>query len=230
MADLQKERLSLLQNINELTNKPLYYLSFLWIGIIAFELTVGVSPFFEYLSFAIWIIFIIDFLMELIIAPRRLHYIRENWINALSLVLPALRIFRIFRVAKLLKASKSLRSLNLLKIIASLNHGVMTLRSAAQSYGIKYILPLTGIIMLVGAAGMMFFEGPHSSVSAPDRGINNYGDAVWYTAMLMTTMGSEYWPHTIEGRILTFIISVYSIAIFGYVTATLASFLIERKK
>ena len=104
----------------------------------------------------------------------------------------------------------------------------MTLRSATKSYGIRYILPLTAIILLVGAAGMMFFEGPNSSVPAADRGINNYGDAVWYTAMLMTTMGSEHWPQTLEGRVLTFVVSVYSIAIFGYITATLATVLIKK--
>ncbi len=46
--------------------------------------------------------------------------------------------------------------------------------------------------------------------------------------MLMTTMGSEYWPQTVEGRLLCLILSIYAFAVFGYVTATLATFFIGR--
>jgi voltage-gated potassium channel len=46
--------------------------------------------------------------------------------------------------------------------------------------------------------------------------------------MIMTTMGSEYWPRTAEGRVLCVILALYSFGVFGYVTATLASFFIGR--
>lgn len=46
--------------------------------------------------------------------------------------------------------------------------------------------------------------------------------------MIMTTMGSDYWPQTPEGRILCVLLSLYAFAVFGYVTATLASFFIDR--
>jgi voltage-gated potassium channel len=46
--------------------------------------------------------------------------------------------------------------------------------------------------------------------------------------MIMTTMGSEYWPQTPEGRVLTVFLALYAFAVFGYVTATLARFLIGR--
>ena len=49
-----------------------------------------------------------------------------------------------------------------------------------------------------------------------------------WTAMIMTTMGSEYWPQTSEGRVLCFFLALYSFAMFGYVTATLATFFIGR--
>ena len=46
--------------------------------------------------------------------------------------------------------------------------------------------------------------------------------------MIMTTMGSAYWPQTAEGRILCVLLALYSFTVFGYVTATLASFFIHR--
>ncbi|MGB3856939.1 MAG: hypothetical protein WBI12_11260 [Methanosarcina flavescens] len=48
--------------------------------------------------------------------------------------------------------------------------------------------------------------------------------------MIMTTIGSAYWPVTPEGRILAFSLSVYAFSIFGYITAALASVLIGKDK
>ncbi|MEO8573761.1 MAG: potassium channel family protein, partial [Pyrinomonadaceae bacterium] len=53
-----------------------------------------------------------------------------------------------------------------------------------------------------------------------------YGDALWWTAMLLTSIGSDYFPQSAEGRVLCFIIALYGFAVFGYVTATLATFFI----
>jgi voltage-gated potassium channel len=47
--------------------------------------------------------------------------------------------------------------------------------------------------------------------------------------MLMTTSGSGYWPRTAEGRVLCFLLALYAFAIFGYVTATLATLLIGQQ-
>lgn len=46
--------------------------------------------------------------------------------------------------------------------------------------------------------------------------------------MIMTTMGSEYWPQTPEGRFLCLMLAIYAFAVFGYVTATLASFFVNQ--
>jgi voltage-gated potassium channel len=46
--------------------------------------------------------------------------------------------------------------------------------------------------------------------------------------MRVITAGSEAWPLTSEGRALAFILAVFGYAVFGYVTATLATFFIGR--
>jgi voltage-gated potassium channel len=46
--------------------------------------------------------------------------------------------------------------------------------------------------------------------------------------MMITTIGSEYFPQTAEGRLLCFVIALYGFAVFGYVTASLATFFIGR--
>ena len=71
---------------------------------------------------------------------------------------------------------------------------------------------------------MYAFEAP----GADGRGIGSYGEALWWTAMLMTTMGSEYWPRSAEGRALCLLLALYAFAVFGYVTATLATYFVGR--
>lgn len=61
-------------------------------------------------------------------------------------------------------------------------------------------------------------------------GLTSYWEALWWTAMIMTTIGSDYWPKTAEGRVLAFLLSVYAFAIFGYITAALASLLVGKDK
>ncbi|HEX6318121.1 MAG TPA: potassium channel family protein [Burkholderiales bacterium] len=61
---------------------------------------------------------------------------------------------------------------------------------------------------------------------APGGGFDSYATALWWTAMIMTTMGSESWPRTGDGRVLCLFLALYAFAVFGYVTATLATFFI----
>ncbi len=59
-------------------------------------------------------------------------------------------------------------------------------------------------------------------------GLTDYGTALWWTSMILTTMGSDYWPRTLEGRLLCIILALYAFAVFGYVTATIASYFVGR--
>jgi voltage-gated potassium channel len=71
---------------------------------------------------------------------------------------------------------------------------------------------------------MLAFE-PASEV---EGGFTGYADALWWTVMLLTTIGSQYWPQTSEGRILAVLMSIYGLGVFGYITAVLASFFVGR--
>jgi len=61
----------------------------------------------------------------------------------------------------------------------------------------------------------------------PD-GLRTYGAALWWTAMLLITVGSQYWPQTPEGQIFCLLLALYGFTVFGYFTATLATFFIGR--
>ncbi len=222
-------RRRLLIETKKLLDRPLFYLSLIWLVLIILDLMGRLNPWLTGLNYFIWGIFFIDFFVELAIAPDKNGYLRKNWLTGISVLLPVLRIFRVFRAMRLLRAG---RSFNLVRMLTSLNRGLRSVRHTMSKRGAGYIFVLTAIVILVGAAGMAQFESPESlieaglSPSSGRAGLTSYGDALWWTIMLLTTIGSEYWPRTLEGRILCIFLSLYALGVFGYITATIATFFV----
>ncbi|MEA5503184.1 ion transporter [Halotia wernerae UHCC 0503] len=221
---LEQECNEILQQLEDWLEIPMLVLAFTWLALFIIELIWTLNPLLEIVSITIWIVFIIDFGVKFALTPRKLSYLKNNWLTAFSLVLPALRIFRVVRLVRSLASIRAIRGLRLLRVMTRTNRSMRALAASVSRRGFAYVLTLTAIVTLVGAAGMYAFES-----ETPDgSGLNNYGTALWWTAMLMTTMGSEYSPKTPEGRVLCLILAVYAFAVFGYVTATIATFFIGR--
>ncbi len=124
----------------------------------------------------------------------------------------AFRVLRLARVA---------RSVGLLRVVTSLNRGLGALGRTAKRRGIGYMVAATGLVLIVGAAAMSFFEAT-DAVTGIDSAFSDYGEALWWTANTMTTGPIEQ-PRTAEGRLVGWLLSVYGLAAFGYLTAILAS-------
>lgn len=216
--EVERERWEVLQQLEDWLETPMVVLGFVWLVLLVVELTHGLTPYLETAGTVIWIVFVLDFLLRFTLAPRKLAYLKHNVLTLVALVLPA---FRVLRAARLFRV---LRGMRLVRVITSLNRGMRALGRAMGRRGFGYVVALTSLVTVAGSAGIYAFERG----AVPDAGIQDVGDAVWWTSMLMTTMGSEYWPRTPEGRILGFILSLYAFAVFGYVTATLASFFVGR--
>lgn len=196
-------------------------LGLVWLLLTIFEFTTGLGEGLQIVSTAIWVIFVIDFAVRFVIAPAKTRYLARNWLLLISLALPALRVFRVARALRLIRATRGLR---LVRLLTSMNRGLRALGTAMGERGAGYVGALTVIVVLAGAAGMLAFEG-----RLPDGAFSGYWEALWWTAMLLTTLGSEFWPNTVEGRVLTVLLSVYAVGVFGYLAAALASVLIGRQ-
>lgn len=220
----RNERLQVLEDLEQWLERPMQVLGFLWLGLLVLELTRGIGPVLLAISTVIWIAFILDFALRLWLAPDRSDYLRRNWLGMISLAVPALRVFRIFRAVRVLRAGSAVRGIRLVRVVGSVNRGMRALSRTMGRRGLGYVLGLTVLVTFAGAAGMYNFE----SSLADERGIGGFGAALWWTTMIMTTLGSEYWPRTPEGRILCVLLAIYAFAVFGYVTASLASFFIGR--
>lgn len=212
---LKDERYNLLVSIERFLEGPMIFLGFIWLVLLIVELIWGLSRVLEIFSLAIWVIFILDFIIKFILAPAKLNFLKKNWLTAISLFIPALRVFRILRFLRVL------RGIRLIRIVSSLNRSMNSLAATMQRRAFGYVVALTLAVTFGGAAGMYAIEHPNP-------GFESYGMALWWTAMRIITAGSDFWPATPEGRALAFLLSLFGYAIFGYVTATLATFFIGR--
>jgi voltage-gated potassium channel len=174
---------------------------------------------FEILGTVIWIIFVAEFILRLVLAPDKMRFLRRNPITIVALLAPA---FRFFYVLRFLRFARGLR---LVRIVGTANRGLNALRKSLGRRGLGYVIGATALVTVLGAAGMLAFE-PAGEV---EGGFSSYGEALWWTAMLITTMGSEFWPKTAEGRLLTLLLSLYGFAVFGYITASFATFFIGQE-
>jgi voltage-gated potassium channel len=232
---LHHERWRLLREVQALLKGPMVVLGFVWLALLVVDLTRGLNGPLQLLVNAVWALFVVDFMLRLVIAPRKGAFLRRNWLSLISLLLPALRVLRAVRLFSILRAARATRSLSLLRLITSLNRGLGSTRIALQRRGVGYVAVITILVMFTGAAGMMQFESPSAvqeatlaAAGTTEVGLDSYGDALWWTAMLMTTLGSDYWPRTPEGRVLTVLLALYAFAVFGYITASIASFFVGR--
>jgi voltage-gated potassium channel len=220
---LRSERLAIVRRLERWLELPLFFLSLVWLSLLVLEFTWGLPPALELFGTLIWAVFVGEFLLRFAVAPDRLRFLRKNALTAVALIIPALRVLRFARVARLVRATQATRGLRLVRLITSFNRGMRALAATLGRRGFGYISLLTTLVTVLGAAGIYAFEK-----DAANGSIDSYGTALWWTAMLMTTMGSEYWPRTGEGRLLCLLFSLYAFGVFGYVTATIATFFIGR--
>lgn len=217
----ERLRWKVLADLDEWIDTPMALLSLTWLLIVVWELIWGNSALLEAIATAIWVIFICEFVLRLVLAPKKSDYLKRHWLTAVALLVPALRLFRFARV---FRAARALRGFRLVRVIGTANRSMNALRHALARRGFMYVAALTALVLALGGAGMLNFE----NANEVRGGFQNYWQALWWTGMLITSIGSEYWPTTTEGRVLTFLLSLYGLAVLGYITATLASFFVGR--
>lgn len=156
-------------------------------------------------AWAAWALFVVDYVVRLGLAPDRGRFVVHNIFDLLVVVLPLLRPLRLLRLVTLLHV------LN--------RHAGRSLRGRV-------------VVYVTGAAAMILFLASLAILDA-ERGrggnITSFGDAAWWAITTVTTVGyGDRFPVTGAGRAIAAGLMLSGIALIGVVTATFASWLIER--
>jgi voltage-gated potassium channel len=222
--EVRRERWKLTARLARGLERPMLVLGAIWLALLVIEFTRGLAPWLQRVNDLIWLLFVVQFVLEFAAAPVKRVYLRRHWVTAVSLAAPALRLVRLVRLVRAARLARTMRGLRLARLLGGLNRGMRSLAVGFRRRGLGYVIVLTLLVTLVGAAGMYRFE-----LDAPGGpGFPDYSTSLWWTAMLLTTMGSDYWPRTAEGRVLCLVLALYAFAVFGYVTAAIAAYFVGR--
>src|SRR5947209_19520582 len=83
---IAKQRFALLISIDRAMEKPIAVLGFAWLALIIVSFVRGPSAAISFFTWAIWTVFIVDFALRLLVAPRKLRFLRRNALTAIILV------------------------------------------------------------------------------------------------------------------------------------------------
>src|ERR671915_1554519 len=105
-------REELLGRLDRYFDVPLALASLALVLIAVIEITGEVSGPWEgrlaALGWALWSLFLVEFVVKLALAPVKRRYLRENWLDALIVLLPFLRFLRLVQLARALSALRLL--------------------------------------------------------------------------------------------------------------------------
>lgn len=89
---------------------------------------------------------------------------------------------------------------------------------------VTYVAASAALLVFVGALAVLDVEQ-----WAPDAKITTFGDALWWATATITTVGyGDMYPVTPIGRLVATALMMSGIAVLGVVTASIASWLVQR--
>lgn len=114
-----RKRYRIFYTLEENLEIPMFLLAITWLYLFLLEIFRGLSEIQETLIFVIWILFIAEFVIKLVVAPRKLQYLKNSWITIIALIIPALRVFRIFNALRILRSVRVINSTTIIRAITS---------------------------------------------------------------------------------------------------------------
>lgn len=159
----------------------------------------------EVIIAATWVVFVADYIVNLVLARPRWRWFYTHLLDLAIVVLPLLRPLRLLRLVTLL---------------ATLN------RTAGAAFRGRVIIYAAGAsTLLVYVAGLAVLDAERGG----DGSIQTLGQALWWAFVTITTVGyGDYFPVTYTGQLVAVGVMIGGIALIGVVTATLASWIVER--
>lgn len=164
----------------------------------------------------IWVLFALEYLTLLALAPDRRLYFRTHLLELVSVVVPAFRMLRIVRALRLVPVARVMPAGTMAG--RGLKSGRRLLRRRVVAYAVLSLV----LVVLIGAAAMLMAE------RQVNPSLGDYRACLWWSAANMTAVGyGDVFPVTPLGKALTMLLMITGIGLMGVVTAAIASFFVE---
>lgn len=158
---------------------------------------------------AIWLAFALELSYRFVLAKSRRHFLRKHWLDVLAVASPALR---------------SLRLLRLVSTATLISRRIVALGGLRMTVAFRTATTALLLWLLAGLAVTDAEQGGQGS-------IQDVWDGWWWALTTMTTVGyGDFYPVTLQGRLVGAGLMILGIAILGIVTATIASWFVEQSE
>ena len=180
------------------------------------DITNGLTPILALIDYAIWIIFVADYIIRFIISQEKLRFMRQNILDLIA-IFPFNSAFRAFRALKLLKVLKLTKLSKTFRMFAVLGRFTHKFKQFLNTNGFKYMLLVAGFFILIGGSLISIFENIA------------FFDGIWWAFVTTTTVGyGDISPTSIGGRIVACILMIVGIGLVGSLTSTITSYFIQK--
>jgi voltage-gated potassium channel len=215
MEDVVKNRLSTVRQ-SFILILSLYVVIELAVEVIA-SFPENTQSLFDSIDFIVCMIFIFDFSLGFLASPGKSKYFRSHWFDLVSsipftAVFRLLRVIRIVRIVRLSKLLKLLRGFKAIKPITA-----FLTKNKLRSILVIYIIALVFVLFYCSLGFYMAEKDVNYMVK-------NYGDAVWWGFITVTSVGyGDVFPKTTAGRLFGMALALCGMGLFSLVTAELSS-------
>src|ERR1700733_2845372 len=199
---------------------PLTVLAVLWVPVLVVPLVTKVSPptsaALDTTDYTVWAVFAIEYLIKLYLSPKRWKFVTRHLVDLLVIAVPVLRPLRLLRLLRLLRIARA---------ALILSSALKRARELLTHNGLHYVLLSVLAIIGVCSAVELAFEQ-----HAPGSNIHNFGDALWWAIVTVTTVGyGDKYPVSAGGRGVAVVLMLTGIGLVGVLSATIASYFVGQR-
>jgi voltage-gated potassium channel len=185
---------------------PLTVAALIFLGAYSFQVIANTDILIvEVLIWSTWAAFVVDYTVNLTLAPQSGQWFVRNLHELAIVALPALRPLRLLRLVTLLRVMHRVGG------------------NALRGRVLTYVLGAAALLIYAGALAVLDAEE-----NAPGSNLTNFGDAIWWAMTTITTVGyGDHYPITLLGRSVAAGLMIGGIAVLGVVTASVASWMVQ---
>jgi voltage-gated potassium channel len=185
---------------------PLTVAALIFLGAYSFQVIANTDILIvEVLIWSTWAAFVVDYVINLTLAPQSGRWFVRNLHELAIVALPALRPLRLLRLVTLLRVMHRVGG------------------NALRGRVLTYVLGAAALLIYAGALAVLDAEE-----NAQGSNLTNFGDAIWWATTTITTVGyGDHYPITLVGRCVAAGLMIGGVAVLGVVTASVASWMVQ---
>jgi voltage-gated potassium channel len=171
------------------------------------------SPELVVADWAIWLVFLADYVIMGALAVDRRRYLRQNYLG-LAIVLVTFPLLP--SLLGLVRLARLVRVLRLVRLVLVASRGLPALRATLGRRGFIYVVSVTALLVLVAGAFMSAIE--------PETVKGGFWAGVWWAIATVTTVGyGDISPSTPLGRVAATLLMLAGIGLASTLAAAVAA-------